>query len=139
MTLLSGSTYEGNGDSTSVQSGGDTGSSYLSMTSGDSLFSGSYAPFSKGTYQCGGKKKRKGNTRKKRQRGGHLDIIRAKMLEDDFPIIGGKKKRKGKSTTRNLKKNTNKRRTSKKGKKRQRGGYFRSNPGSVADGAHIIV
>ena len=114
---LSGSAYEGNGDSGSVQSGGDTGSSYLSMTRGDSLFSGSYAPFSKGTYQCGGKKKRKGNTRKKRQRGGHMGVIRPKTVTEELPFLGGKKKRKGKST-RNLKKNTNKRRTSKKGKKK---------------------
>jgi hypothetical protein len=92
---LSGSAYEGNGDSTSVQSGGETGSSYLSMTSGDSLFSGSYAPFSKGTYQCGGKKKRKRKTNRKLK----------------------------KNQKRNTKKRrTNKRRTSKKGKKRQRGG-----------------
>ena len=61
--VLTGSVYEGTG--TSMQSGSDTGTSYLSMTSGDSLFSGSYAPFTKGTYQCGGKKKRKRKTNRK--------------------------------------------------------------------------
>ena len=60
---LTGSTYEGG--ETSMQSGGDAGTSYLSMTGGDSLFSGSYAPFSKGTYQCGGKKKRRRKTNRK--------------------------------------------------------------------------
>ena len=61
---LSGSVYEGNGDNDNVQSG-DSGTSYLSMTGGDSLFSGSYAPFSKGTYQCGGKKRRNRKTNRK--------------------------------------------------------------------------
>ena len=60
---LTGSTYEGG--ETSMPTGGDAGTSYLSMTGGDSLFSGSYAPFSKGTYQCGGKKKRRRKTNRK--------------------------------------------------------------------------